>query len=144
MSLDHNSKCGECGRDPCMCHAFADPEQDSDPEEIADEAAPFDLKRSRVGVKEPMSQMVEDVDDGDEEIIETSRKYQKVFKEKLRTDERYKPEPDLDAFFDEFGLSAESRIAMCRTYANYLTQKLRSSGRIGPPRARPTNKKLFK
>lgn len=129
-----------------MCAAFAGSQAESDGDELEEEAAPFELKRSRVGVKEPMSQQVqEDVeDDGDEEIIETSRKYQKAFKEKLRTDERYKPEPDLDAFFDGFGLSEESRIAMCRTYANYLTQKLRSSGRLGPARVRPTSKKLFK
>lgn len=127
-----------------MCAAFAGSQAESDGEELEEEAAPFELKRSRVGVKEPMSQQVQDEDDGDEEIIETSRKYQKAFKEKLRTDERYKPEPDLDAFFDGFGLSEESRIAMCRTYANYLTQKLRSSGRLGPARVRPTSKKLFK
>jgi len=76
--------------------------------------------------------------DGDEELLAHNKSYQKRFKEALRCDESYSPEPDLDAYFDGFGLSAQSRIAMCRTYANYLTQKLRSSGRLGPPRQKGT------
>lgn len=35
-------------------------------------------------------------------------------------------EPDLDEYFDQFGLTDQERIGMCRTYANYLAQKVRT------------------
>lgn len=137
MSLmdDH---CGECGCDPCVCHA---PEQD---EEEVEESPPRELVRANAGVKRPLfaSQFVDDEaaegEDGEDEIIEHHRGFQREFQKRLHCDEVYSNEPDLDAYFGEFGLSAQSRIAMCRTYANYLTQKLRSSGKLGP--ARPKKK----
>jgi len=88
-----------------------------------------------------MNSSVEEVDEdeGDEEILQHNKGYQAKFRKALLCDEEYRQEPDLDVYLGGFGLSAESRIAMCRTYANYLTQKLRSSGRLGP--ARKTNNK---
>lgn len=35
-------------------------------------------------------------------------------------------EPDLAAYFEQFELTEQQQIAMCRTYANYLSQKVRS------------------
>jgi len=104
---------------------------EQDEEDPIEESSPLSLKRSNAFIEE----------EGDEEIVTHHKGYQRQFAKKLHCDERYSPEADLDAYFDEFGLSAESRIAMCRTYANYLTQKLRSSGRLGPPRPK-TQKKL--
>lgn len=126
--------CGECGLDPCVCHIPA-----SDDEDV-----PNELVRSTAGVKRPLyseSQPPSEEEEGELEILDHHQRMQTNFKRALHCDESYSPEPDLDAYFDEFGLSAESRIAMCRTYANYLTQKLRSSGRLGPPRPKATGQK---
>ncbi len=128
MSLagDH---CGECGDDPCSCIVQDEPHA---------EKSPLSLKRSNAFIAtSPVSDdnIIEEVEDsGDEEILMTHKKYQKHFKEALHCDESYSPEPDLDAYFDDYRLSAQQRIAMCRTYANYLTQKLRASGKLGQPR----------
>lgn len=35
-------------------------------------------------------------------------------------------EPDLAAYFEQFTMTEQQQIAICRTYANYLAQKLRS------------------
>lgn len=35
-------------------------------------------------------------------------------------------QPDLAAYFEQFELTEQQQIAMCRTYANYLSQKVRS------------------
>jgi len=141
MSME-GDRCGECAKDPCVCL----------PQDGEQESSSPSLTRSSatVGHKRPMSQFVDDeaeeVDPSSgEEILAHSREYKRDFTKKLHCDESYSPEADLDAYFDEFGLSAESRIAMCRTYANYLTQKLRSSGRLGPPRPKgkpPVQKRL--
>lgn len=130
MSVE-DDHCGECNKDPCVC--------------LLEEETPNELKRSHADISQFVDDEAEqiDSDQGDEEIVQHNGGYQRHFEKKLRCDERYSPEADLDAYFDEFGLSAESRIAMCRTYANYLTQKLRSSGRLGPARVKkPVQKKL--
>ena len=122
MSLE-DDHCGECGKDPCECV-----EQD-EPKTPAGKRPLSASQYIDVDAEEDGEQFEEE-----DEILEHHISHQKQFAKKLHCDERYSPEADLDAYFDEFGLSAESRIAMCRTYANYLTQKLRSSGRLGPPR----------
>jgi len=131
MSLE-DDHCGECGHDPCTCM----PEQD----EPKTPAGKRPLSHSQY-----IDVDAEDGEQGDEdeedEILAHHKGYQRKFAKSLHCDERYSPEADLDAYFDEFGLSAESRIAMCRTYANYLTQKLRSSGRLGPPRQKTLGSK---
>jgi len=99
---------------------------DSDEEDPIEESSPPSLKRSAA--------FIEQEDIGDEEVLEHSKGYQRHFQKALLCSERYSPEPDLDVYFDDFGLSAQQRIAMCRTYANYLTQKLRSSGKLAAPR----------
>jgi len=142
MSLD-GDHCGICHRDPCEC-------QEGVPQDEEEEMVP---PKTPAGKRPLSASQYIDVDaeevDGeqeqsDPEVLAHYGEYQRDFTKKLRCDERYSPEADLDAYFDEFGLSAESRIAMCRTYANYLTQKLRSSGRLGPPRPKkvPMQKKL--
>lgn len=136
MSLadDH---CGECGMDPCVCHQ---PEQDE-----VEESPPRELLRTNQGAKRPLfasqfidDEAIEEEDDGEAEILDHHQRMQTNFKRALHCAEKYEPEPDLDTYFAAFDMSAQSRIAMCRTYANYLTQKLRSSGKLGP--ARPKKK----
>lgn len=39
-------------------------------------------------------------------------------------------QPDLAAYFDQFTIDEQQQIAICRTYANYLAQRLRS--KFGP------------
>jgi len=43
-------------------------------------------------------------------------------------------DPDLAAYFDQYQLTEQQQIAMCRTYANYLSQKVRSTAKM---RGRP-------
>ena len=52
-------------------------------------------------------------------------------------DEAVLESPDLAQYFDQFeNMPDESRIAICRTYANYLAAKLR---RLKPPQKRQKN-----
>lgn len=44
---------------------------------------------------------------------------------------------DLAAYFEEFDLTEQQQIAMCRTYANYLSQKVRAGLRGPAKRGRP-------
>jgi len=68
----------------------------------------------------------EGYDDYDEEIMETDRKYKSGFKRSLRCKEHY-GEPDLTAYFAQWPDMEEfAQIAMCRTFANYLAQKMRA------------------
>lgn len=137
--------CRRClGHWPISCTCNMSNNEDPDDPIGEEEELPNELKRSHANISQFVDDEAEQVDSsqGDEEIIQHAGGYQRHFEKKLRCDERYSPEADLDAYFDEFGLSAESRIAMCRTYANYLTQKLRSSGRLGPPRPKGVQKKL--
>lgn len=125
--------CGECDQDPCICLVVPSSEE------------PISLKRSHASlgqrrfvddealIADPEEEIIES-DGEDEELLKHNKKYQARFKEALHCDERYSPEPDLDAYFDDYHLSAHQRIAMCRTYANYLTQKLRASGKMAAAR----------
>ncbi|ANN22662.1 hypothetical protein [Circular ssDNA virus sp.] len=133
MSLD-GDHCGECGSDPCSCVVQDEPKTPAGKRPLS--ASQYIDVDAEDG-SQPESIEGEEED----EVLEHHKGYHKTFEKKLRCDERYSPEADLDAYFDEFGLSAESRIAMCRTYANYLTQKLRSSGRLGPARPKKLGQK---
>lgn len=95
---------------------------EQDDEEVPELQRSYAMKGPRYG---------EEIDD---EILDHNEKYQLKFKRSLECEEEYEPEPDLDTYFDEFHLTQTQRIAMCRTYANYLTQKLRSTGRLQQPR----------
>jgi len=41
--------------------------------------------------------------------------------------------PDLAEYFEQYKLTEQQQIAMCRTYANYLSQKVRSRMRVNVP-----------
>lgn len=78
---------------------------------------------------------VADEEEEDEEILEAAKHAQENLNKVLQCDENYEDiVPDLGVYFSKFDLSEQQQIAMCRTYANYLTQKLRASGAIGGPR----------
>lgn len=80
----------------------------------------------------------------DEEIMEHAGRYKREFSRSLLCTENYADfykEPDLRTYFSEFDLTPHQQIAMCRTYANYLTQQLRASGRMAPARAKKHYKK---
>lgn len=76
---------------------------------------------------EDMPDAVEQELDGDEEILEHREEYAREFKRSLQCDEQYVSEcPDLNEYFSNFELDETQVIAMCRTYANYLAQRIRS------------------
>lgn len=77
----------------------------------------------------------------DEEIEE----HQNKFKRSLMCDEEYVhevPGPDLMDYFGRFDISEQQEIAICRTYANYLAQKVRSRNKQAF--AKPAPKKARK
>jgi len=98
----------------------------------------LELTRSTaVAGKRPMSASFQewqdaiDMDDDeeeDEEIMEHERKYKKDFARNLRCDEEpfFMEAPDLAGYLGVFGLSEFQQISLCRTYANYLTQRTRA------------------
>lgn len=131
-----DTKCDVCGEDPCGCG-----DQDDDCGEYhvyGAQKEPASLKRSNAFIESSQPPSEEDIDmDSDPEVLAHNDNYQKKFKQALLCSEQYNQEPDLDVYFDDFHLSAQQRIAICRTYANYLTQKLRASGKMAA--ARTTN-----
>lgn len=135
--------CSECGRDPCECYSQQD--EDIDNAKHYEQEEPNTLKRSAAFLGQPRDpEYVEEISNSpveDEEVLEHNARYQKRFKQALLCSESYSQEPDLDVYFDDFHLSAQQRIAICRTYANYLTQKLRASGKMAAARVHSkTNK----
>jgi len=63
----------------------------------------------------------------DAEVMEAHREYQDGFRKRLHCEEEYEPEVcDLSTYFGGFGLTEYQQISMCRTYANYLTQKMKA------------------
>lgn len=63
----------------------------------------------------------------DAEVMQASREYHESFGKRLRCEEEYEPEVcDLSTYFGGFGLTEYQQISMCRTYANYLTQKMKA------------------
>jgi len=126
-------ECTECGRTPCACDDGAP--QD---EEEREESPVSPLKRSYAYIggqpRDPDADDVVEPIDEDEEVLDHAKDYHKKFKQALLCSESYSHDPDLEVYFDDFHLSAQQRIAICRTYANYLTQKLRASGKMAPAR----------
>jgi len=116
-----------------------------------------DKPKVYVGGKAPMSydQYYEDEEGGspdnaidcdeeeiDDEIIEHDRKNKESFKRALYCEEDYYAEPDLHGYFSQFpGMEDFTIIAMCRTYANYLAQKLKSRGGVGQGTKKSKTKK---
>jgi len=75
---------------------------------------------------------LDEMDEGDEEILTRSRNYKREFDSSLRCEEEYADfNPDLAVYFAQYDLTEQQQIAMCRTYANYLSQKVRSRLRSG-------------
>jgi len=71
--------------------------------------------------------LLEGEDEGDEEIITRGRSFKREADRSLQCDEEYDDgNPDLAAYFEQYNLTEQQQIAMCRTYANYLSQKVRS------------------
>lgn len=70
----------------------------------------------------------EDVDeDADPEILENHKEYAADFLKRMRCEEGIEPEePDLQEYFAQWDLDETQVIAICRTYANYLAQRVRS------------------
>jgi len=96
-------------------------------EELSDEP-PRALKR-QVGFKAPMSSLLIQ-EEGDEEIMAHDRKTCAEFLASLICDEKYtapRAVPNLAEYFTGFQLDLAQQVAICRTYANYLTQQLRAS-----------------
>lgn len=62
-------------------------------------------------------------DEGDLEMMDHHRKFQNEFRMSLRCFEEYEMEPDLGEYLGSFGLSDFQQISLCRTWANYLTQR---------------------
>jgi len=99
-----------------------------------DSDAPI-ISRGPAG-KAPVSSAVDMYDlCGDEEIIENDNNYKREFQEAMQCDEDYVDlsapeqydEPDLESYFAPFNhLDDTQVIAICRTYANYLAQKVRA------------------
>lgn len=132
MSKELTIPCKECDSMMCVCRGPLD--------DMVEESPPRTLKRSYAARGQPRFPSEEDEDPineddfEDEEVVQNNANYQKKFKQTLLCSEQYNHEPDLRAYFEEFGLSAQQQIAICRTWANYLTQKLRSSGKMAAPR----------
>jgi len=145
MAAQDARNCADCGRHPCVCDAFDAALGLGREDPPSPPPTPLKRAHATVGVKQPRSsifpveEVVEDIDDdGDAEVLDNAKDYHKKFKQSLMCSESYSHDPDLAAYFDDFHLSAQQRIGICRTYANYLTQKLRSSGKMAPAR---TNKR---
>lgn len=118
MSIDEDH-CGECGNDPCNCGELA---QD---EEIV-ESPPWDNKGSQ-----RKRTIIDLEEDSDEPKIYAgaagkapAHLSQSVDWYGVETGD----EPDLLSYFEQFGLTKQQEIAICRTYANYLAQQLRATG----------------
>lgn len=140
--------CEVCKFAECVCAR--------DEEELEEEESdlPNPLKRSYATMGQPRScsvcdthpcvcegpEVIAESEGENEEILHVNEKYQKRFKQKLICSEEYSPEPDLRVYFEGFHLSEHQQIAMCRTFANYLTQKLRSSGKMAAARPKYTKK----
>lgn len=143
-SSDEEAKrllCDECGYSPCVCKNKG---QDDVPNklqrsyarihiDLVDDEDNPSIWQTPAG-KRPISlaqELVEE-DEGaevneEDEIIEHERKFKRAFTDALKCDEDYNSiHPDLAQYFSEFALSEQQQIAMCRTYANYLAQRLRS------------------
>lgn len=115
------------------------------PIEISDDEHPQDDEQAPsyevfddvqiTGRKQPVGFHIDMVDDEDKPRITMGAAKRRITKRKsedIYCDEAFEDKPDLGAYFGLFDLSDQQEIAICRTYANYLTSALRASGRIPP------------
>lgn len=124
MSLNEDH-CGECEKDPCVCV-----EQDDE-----DDVSP---SQNKAWGKRTLIDMVDDEDDP--HIYQSAAGKTPAHMRRFIDDECEEEveEPDLQYYFEQYELTKQQQIAMCRTYANYLAQQLRSSGKM---KAARTHKK---
>ena len=130
--------CDECGYSPCVCKTTG---QDDVPNPlqrsyarthidlVEDEDDPK-IWTTPAG-KRPVSlaqELEDEVEEEEEdELAAAGHLYAAKFRESLKCEEDYESfHPDLTAYFAQFDISDQQQIAMCRTYANYLAQRLRS------------------
>jgi len=105
--------CEWCHCEPCRCNYDIDAPGDEDDD------------------------LLEEEEEGDEEIITRGRGFKRDLDRSLRCEEEYDDgNPDLAAYFEQYNLTEQQQIAMCRTYANYLSQKVRSRLRGDKPSKR--------
>lgn len=112
-------------------------EQDDEEDDVVESNDPPAVTRRRIAVKRPASssnvrrmldlEAEEDGSDLDQEIGKHHRKYLKEFAHALLCKEAYEGKPDLETYFCHFDIADHVKIALCRTYANYLAQKIRSA-----------------
>lgn len=67
-----------------------------------------------------------DGEEADPEILENAKDYAAEFLKRMRCEEEIEEEPDLQGYFSQWDLDETQVIAICRTYANYLAQRVRS------------------
>jgi len=77
------------------------------------------------GKKKPFNPQIWPPVESDDEILDQDRKYKLDFARNLRCEEELEEVPDLAGYLGVFGLTEFQQIALCRTYANYLSQRSR-------------------
>jgi len=126
---------GAGGKAPAHLGAFIDDEagvEDCEGHEMASVCnwCQLNVCRCDYDIDAPRSEeddLLEDEDEGPEEIATRGRKFKRELDRSLQCDEEYEDgNPDLAAYFEQYNLTEQQQIAMCRTYANYLSQKVRS------------------
>lgn len=127
---DENGRCPRCnmGETDCVC-----PESPELPRELVRaEKRPMGAPEWQEPASQPLSDE-DELQDADEEILGSAAAYRKYFEDQMRCNEEYEaPEhPDLEGYLAQFNLSPFQEIAVCRTYANYLSQRYR------PKQAKP-------
>ncbi len=103
----------ECHWDiPCPMHPEHVPSQDEEPEYEEEDEVPRPLKRQNAG-KSLLSMG----------SLLCSEQWEEP------EDEAAMAQPDLGEYFGQWEMPPSSEIALCRTYANYLSSKLKAAVR---------------
>lgn len=105
-------------------------DEEPDENEYWDEEAPQDDEPEE---DEPEYGAIEDEQDrvyGGRRYAELARKRSRPDFQEWRTTHAPDEKPDLAIYFDRFVMDDASRIAMCRTYASYLSAKNRPNGGV--------------
>lgn len=136
---------GAGGKAPAHLGQFIDDEaEDIDPDEGLCHWCALSRISCRCGYDIDAPVEEEDLlegEQGSEEIPPTDLKRSRA---DLYAGEELGEHPDLAAYFEQYSLTEQQQIAMCRTYANYLSQKVRSrlrgqAGVTGGKYTRTTN-----
>lgn len=117
---------GAAGKAPAHLGGFIDEEaEEVDEDEVCERCALANCRCAYdIDAQPEEEEELFEEDEGDEEILQ----HQQGWKRSLRCEEKYEDfRPDLAVYFAEFGLTEQQQIAMCRTYANYLAQKVRAA-----------------